>query len=152
VHILVGAIGRNKDLSLDTLLSMYQKRLSWKVVFQEVESKKELPPMIRQEKEAELLMKLVPAGSLCIALDERGDNISSRSFASMLEESQVQGFQGVVFLIGGADGHGALVREKAHKFISFGAATWPHMLVRVMLMEQIYRAQQILKGHPYHRD
>ena len=78
--------------------------------------------------------------------------MDTRSFSKKLEQWRDGGEADVVFLIGGADGHGDAVRSRANLLLSFGAMTWPHMMVRGMLAEQIYRAQQILAGHPYHRD
>ena len=89
---------------------------------------------------------------LIVALDERGETLSSPEFAIKISgwQNQAPGNE-ITFLIGGADGFDNEVRKKAKFLMSFGKQTWPHMLVRVMLLEQIYRAQQITAGHPYHR-
>lgn len=104
----------------------------------------------RTKKEAEWLLKSSDTASL-IALDERGKNISSEDLASMLAKLRDDGAKQTSFVIGGADGHGSDLRARAAQTISFGKATWPHMLVRAMLAEQLYRAMTILSGHPYHR-
>jgi 23S rRNA (pseudouridine1915-N3)-methyltransferase len=101
--------------------------------------------------EAVLLARAVPAGAVCVALDERGQQLSSPDFAARLADWRDKGRQDVAFLIGGADGLAPDLRERADVAISFGAMVWPHMLVRVMLAEQLYRAASILAGSPYHR-
>ena len=117
----------------------------------ESEAPGNLPPAKRTLREGELLLKSVRKGERYIILDETGDNISSKKFASLLARYRDQGESGLTFLIGGADGHGEEIKRGAAQKISFGAATWPHLLVRVMLAEQVYRALTILSGHPYHR-
>jgi 23S rRNA (pseudouridine1915-N3)-methyltransferase len=101
--------------------------------------------------EAELLTRAIPAGATVVALDERGEILSSPEFAGRLERWRDAGQQDLVFMIGGADGLGPRLRERADLALSFGAMVWPHMLVRVMLAEQLYRAASILAGAPYHR-
>ncbi|MEY4305951.1 MAG: hypothetical protein RIT52_2126 [Pseudomonadota bacterium] len=101
--------------------------------------------------EAELLVRAVPAGAVLVTLDERGKLISSPEFAAQLARWRDAGRQDVAFVIGGADGIDPALRAKADFSISFGTMVWPHMLVRVMLAEQLYRAANILSGGPYHR-
>ncbi|EAQ06672.1 23S rRNA (pseudouridine(1915)-N(3))-methyltransferase RlmH [Yoonia vestfoldensis] len=101
--------------------------------------------------EAALLRRAVPDGALICSLDERGKIISSPQFADMLGGWRDQGRQDVAFVIGGADGIDPALRADADASLSFGAMVWPHMLVRVMLAEQLYRAASILSGGPYHR-
>ena len=96
------------------------------------------------------LLETVPPGATAIALDERGDTMTSPQFARMLARERDGGASGVIFLIGGADGHDDSVRAAA-RLLSFGPMVWPHMLARVMLAEQLYRAASILAGTPYHR-
>jgi 23S rRNA (pseudouridine1915-N3)-methyltransferase len=86
-----------------------------------------------------------------VVLDERGKAEASAAFAARLGAWRDDGVRNVAFLIGGADGHDARVRKRADAILSFGAMTWPHLLVRAMLAEQLYRAHSILAGHPYHR-
>jgi len=101
--------------------------------------------------EAELLARAVPAGAVLVVLDERGKLMSSPEFAAQLGRWRDDGRQDVAFVIGGADGIDPALRARADLAISFGAMVWPHMLVRVMLAEQLYRAAAILAGTPYHR-
>lgn len=101
--------------------------------------------------EALLLRKAVPAGAVLCTLDERGKVISSPDFADRLAGWRDAGRQDLALVIGGADGIDPDLRAEADFSISFGAMVWPHMLVRVMLAEQLYRAATILAGSPYHR-
>jgi 23S rRNA (pseudouridine1915-N3)-methyltransferase len=93
----------------------------------------------------------IPESAVTVILDERGDNLSSASFAGHLQSWRAEDRPAVVFIVGAADGIAAGLRDKAKIAIAFGAATWPHQFVRIMLLEQIYRAVTILAGHPYHR-
>lgn len=101
--------------------------------------------------EAELLARAVPAGAVLVALDERGKLMSSPDFAAQIARWRDGGRQDLAFVIGGADGIDPSLRARADTSISLGAMVWPHMLVRVMLAEQLYRAATILGGGPYHR-
>ncbi len=101
--------------------------------------------------EADLLARAIPAGALIAALDERGAVLSSPEFAAQLAKWRDGGRQDVAFVIGGADGIDPALRARADFSLSFGRMVWPHMLVRVMLAEQLYRAATILGGGPYHR-
>jgi 23S rRNA (pseudouridine1915-N3)-methyltransferase len=101
--------------------------------------------------EAALLDRAIPSGSLICVMDERGKVQSSPQFADQLAGWRDQGHQDVTFVIGGADGIDPALRDRADAAMSFGKMVWPHMLVRVMLAEQLYRAASILAGSPYHR-
>ncbi len=101
--------------------------------------------------EAALLSKACPAGSLICTLDERGTVLGSLEFADKLAQWRDQGRGDVAFVIGGADGIDPAFRSKADTSLSFGKMVWPHILARVMLSEQLYRAATILSGSPYHR-
>lgn len=101
--------------------------------------------------EAQLLDRAIPSGALLVTLDERGKLLSSPEFAALLAGWRDGGRQDVAFVIGGADGIAPELRARADASISFGRMVWPHMLVRVMLAEQLYRAAAILAGTPYHR-
>ena len=103
------------------------------------------------EAEADLLAHAIPAGALVAVMDERGRTLSSPDFAGQLAKWRDGGRQDVAFVIGGADGLAPAFRDRADFALSFGKMVWPHMLVRVMLTEQLYRAASILSGAPYHR-
>src|SRR6185312_13749919 len=101
--------------------------------------------------EAAAILPRVPEASVLVALDEKGKNIDSAAFAGHLGRWREESVGSTIFVIGGADGLSPELRRKAKLSVAFGAATWPHQIVRVMLLEQIYRAATILAGHPYHR-
>jgi 23S rRNA (pseudouridine1915-N3)-methyltransferase len=97
------------------------------------------------------IANVIPDRAVTVILDERGESMSSASFAGRLQGWRTQDRPAVVFIIGAADGLAPGLREQSSLAIAFGAATWPHQLVRIMLLEQLYRAVTILAGHPYHR-
>jgi 23S rRNA (pseudouridine1915-N3)-methyltransferase len=105
----------------------------------------------RISEEAAAIGALIPEKSIIVALDERGTSLDSATFARHLGRWRDESVANNVFVIGGADGLSPELRRKAKLTIAFGSATWPHQMVRVMLLEQIYRAATILAGHPYHR-
>lgn len=104
-----------------------------------------------KEAEADLLIAQIPAGAAAIALDERGKTLSSPDLAKLLARLRDEGRPEACLLIGGADGHGRAALDRADVKLSLGPMVWPHMLVRVMLAEQLYRAASILARSPYHR-
>jgi 23S rRNA (pseudouridine1915-N3)-methyltransferase len=108
-------------------------------------------PAARMAEEGRLMAAALPARSFSVVLDERGKPLASADFAALLRRHLDGGTPGMAFLIGGPDGHAPEVRSAAGLLMSFGPMTWPHRLVRVMLMEQLYRALTIIAGHPYHR-
>ncbi len=149
---VIVAVGRFRASAERALYDEYAKRLRPAPELIEVEEKKKLAPRERVACEAELLLARVPKGAHLIALDETGKAMSSAVLARHLGRQRDAGTEAVCFVIGGADGLSASVLEAAHAVLSLGAMTWPHMLVRTMLAEQIYRAESILAGHPYHRE
>ena len=106
----------------------------------------------RMDDEASQLRLSAGVDAQIILLDERGKDISSREFASLLMQYRDEGATKLCFAIGGPDGHGEAMKKASTKSIRLGAMTWPHQIVRILLIEQIYRAITILSGHPYHRD
>ena len=106
----------------------------------------------RKRQEADVLLRTAGRDAVLVVLDERGENLSSREFATRLKKLAAGGAPVLAIVIGGPDGLAEELRERARLAISFGRMTWPHRLVRVMAAEQLYRAASILAGHPYHRD
>lgn len=147
MKIKIIAVGKLKASPLLDVCSEYIKRMNWQVSVKEIDA----PKASTSQQEAPLILKALPEKAFVVALDERGETLSSPEFAKKLSKWG-QAAPEIVFLIGGADGFDNAVREKAKYLLSFGKQTWPHMLVRVMLLEQVYRAQQIIAGHPYHRN
>lgn len=105
----------------------------------------------RRLEEAVAVANVIPEGAPAIVLDEHGESVNSAGLAELLRQHRALERPAVCFVIGGADGIAASLRERAALTLAFGAATWPHQLVRIMLLEQLYRAATILAGHPYHR-
>lgn len=152
MHITLAAIGKMKAGPEKALFDSYCKRLPWQVTLKEFEAKKGLQGEPLKQAEASLLHNAIPTGSKTIVLDERGKHLSSMAFSRQLSQWQNEGFSQLAILIGGADGHSGTTRQCADLLLSFGAMTWPHMLVRPMLAEQLYRAYTIQQNHPYHRE
>lgn len=118
----------------------------------EVEEKRALSRLELAQREGDKILAALPQEAKLIALDERGKALDSAQFAKTLQNWRDEGTQNTVFVIGGAGGLSDAVRARANLSISFGQLTWPHMLTRAMLAEQLYRATTILAGHPYHRE
>jgi 23S rRNA (pseudouridine1915-N3)-methyltransferase len=106
----------------------------------------------RMVEESIALANVIPEGAVTVMLDERGDSLGSADFADHIRKWRDAGVPAAVFIIGGPDGLAQSLRDKAKLKLAFGAATWPHQMVRIMLLEQVYRAITILSGHPYHRE
>ena len=159
MRIAVHAVGRMKSGPDKELAERYFDRFSrsgpalgleFSGVVEIAESRSQTAGERRREEAQRLQAQLGPGISL-ILLDERGKSLSSEEFARKIGSMRDDGRRGLVIAIGGADGHEASLREQAALVLSFGAMTWPHQLVRIMLAEQRYRAATILSGHPYHR-
>jgi 23S rRNA (pseudouridine1915-N3)-methyltransferase len=149
VYLLaVGKAGKGPE---SALFQEYTKRLPWKITVKEVEEKRPLPPEKRKASEAELLLAACPPAAVKFVLDEKGKAFTSEQFAAKIADFQQQGRTTFAFFIGGPDGHGEALKKSADVLLAFGSMTWPHMMVRAMLAEQVYRAHSILSGHPYHR-
>jgi 23S rRNA (pseudouridine1915-N3)-methyltransferase len=159
MRILVAAIGRLKRGPETELSERYRKRAAdtgrqfglRAVEIVEIRESRAADAGKRMLEESIALANVIPQGAAVALLDAGGDNLDSASLASQLAKWRGQNRPAAVFLIGGPDGLAASLRDKAELRLSFGAATWPHQLVRVMLLEQLYRAATILTGHPYHR-
>ncbi len=151
IHIV--AIGRARAGPEAALFNHYAARVTqWPITLIEQDLRRRVAPAKIAAAEAALLQCALPQGAYVVALDERGNQHTSRAFARLLRGQHDDGRRDVAFLIGGADGLAASLRKDADEVMSLGQATWPHLLVRGLLAEQIYRAQQIDAGHPYHRD
>jgi len=136
LHIIArGKIGRSSEAEL---VHRYLKRIAWPTKLTELSEKAPLPA--------------AASGSVTVLLDEKGDALSSMELAKKLEQWRDRGTREARFVIGAADGHSPEERAQADLLISFGPATWPHLLVRAMLAEQLFRATSILANHPYHRE
>ena len=159
MRIIVAAVGRLKRGPETELSERYRKRAAQTgrnlglrdVEIVEIRESRAADAGKRMLEESIALANIIPQGAAVVLLDSRGENLDSASLAGQLAKWRGNDRPAAVFLIGGADGLAPSLRDKAELRLSFGAATWPHQLVRVMLLEQLYRATTILTGHPYHR-
>jgi len=145
------AVGRSRHGPEADLVETYAKRLRWGFSVHEVEDRRPGTVDQRRAREGRLLLDAVPEGAHAIVLDGGGRALSSEALADHLEGLRERGTRTVALMVGGADGHDPAVLARADLVLSLGPMTWPHMLVRSMLAEQVFRAQCILEGHPYHR-
>ena len=159
MRIVVVAVGRLKQGPERELAERFRKRAadagrgvglnSFDIV--EIKESRAGDTARRMLEESIAIANVIPERAVTVIRGERGESLSSGAFAGRLQGWRTQDKPAVVFIIGAADGLAPSLREKASLAIAFGAATWPHQLVRIMLLEQIYRAVTILAGHPYHR-
>ena len=137
LHIIArGRIGRGPEAEL---VNRYLKRVQW-------------PTRITELSDVASRLPPVTVKARCVMLDERGQTLSSRGFADLIGQWRDDGVRETRLLIGAADGFTSRERDEADMLWSFGQATWPHLLVRAMVAEQLFRATSILAGHPYHRE
>jgi 23S rRNA (pseudouridine1915-N3)-methyltransferase len=142
VKVTIAVVGRLKEAYLVAAEDEYRKRLRPFCTL-----------AVHEAKDEAALLAALPAGAHLYAFDERGEAITSTAFAALIgHEQQHGGGAPIVLAIGGADGHSDALRARARKLISFGRLTIAHRLVRVLVLEQLYRAFKILRGEPYHRD
>lgn len=153
MRLTIAAVGRLRGGPLAEAFADYAGRLKsgrWTLDMVEVEERRRLSGPELVAREGELLLAAIPRGAVLVAMDPRGVALTSEDLAARLGRMRDEGSP-VAFAIGGADGLDASVLRAARLRLSLGAMTWPHMLARVMLAEQLFRAQSILSGHPYHR-
>ncbi|MBI5120166.1 MAG: 23S rRNA (pseudouridine(1915)-N(3))-methyltransferase RlmH [Rhodospirillales bacterium] len=150
MRLFLLAVGKAKGSPEQALFEHYVRRLPWPVEVVEVEEKRPISVPERKAKEAELLLAKLPRNAFAVALDPGGEALSSEALAAKLTRWQELG-RDLTFVIGGADGLGESLLARADAKFSLGAMVWPHLLVRAMLAEQLWRAHSINTGHPYHR-
>jgi 23S rRNA (pseudouridine1915-N3)-methyltransferase len=159
MRIIVAAIGRLKRGPETELCERYLKRAAQSgrplglrsIDIVEIRESRAAEASKRMIEESIALANVIPQGAAVVLLDSHGDQLDSASLAAHLADWRGNDRPATVFVIGGPDGLAQSLAEKADLNLAFGAATWPHQLVRVMLLEQLYRATTILSGHPYHR-
>ncbi len=159
MRLLIAAVGRLKSGPERDLAERYRKRAAqagrsvgltgFEIV--EIRESRADDTARRMLEELIAIANVIPERAVTILMDERGESLPSSSFAGHVQAWRMEAKPAAVFVIGGADGLAPGLRDKANLTMAFGAATWPHQMVRVMLLEQIYRAVTILSGHPYHR-
>jgi 23S rRNA (pseudouridine1915-N3)-methyltransferase len=159
MRVVIAAVGRLKSGPERDLAERYLKRAAQSgrsigltgIEIIEIRESRTDNAARRMLEESIAIANVIPERAVVILMDERGKSLPSAAFASQLQAWRTEDKPAVVFVIGGADGLAPALKDKAKLTIGFGAATWPHQLVRVMLLEQLYRAVTILSGHPYHR-
>ena len=159
MRLVVAAVGRLKQGPERELATAYCKRLTVvgrplglrNIDVIEIRESRAQDAERRRVEESIALANVVPEGAVVALLDQRGENLDSAALAGLLRKWRAEDRAAACFIIGGADGLAASLVERAQVHLAFGAATWPHQLVRIMLLEQLYRAGTILSGHPYHR-
>lgn len=155
MNIEIIAAGAMKDKHQLALINTYLNRMKWAVTITEIavkHSKKATTAEIKKAEEEQFLKTISP-NSYLIALDENGKDLTSIEFSKKLEEIKDNpAFSKICIIIGGAYGFSKEILQKADLTLRFGRLTWPHMLVRIMIAEQLYRAEQIFLGHPYHKE
>lgn len=151
MNITILSIGRFKNNPQKEIFETYVNRLPWNIALKELEVKSAVTGEVLKQKEGELLLSAAANSAKIILLDERGKNLSSKEFAEQISNFQDNG-QNLTFIIGGASGVSEEVKRKANLILSLGKLTFPHMMVRSILAEQLYRAYSIINNHPYHRE
>jgi 23S rRNA (pseudouridine1915-N3)-methyltransferase len=159
MRMVVAAIGRLKQGPERDLAERYRKRAAdagrgiglRDIEIIEIKESRARETEKRVIEESIALANVITDGAHSVALDERGDSLDSRAFATFVQRWRDESAPAAVFLIGGADGMTPGLRQQTDLRLAFGKATWPHQLVRIMLLEQIYRAVTLIAGHPYHR-
>ena len=159
MRLIVAAIGRLKAGPERELAERFRDRVAKAgravglrdIEIVEIRDSKAVDVARRVLEESIALAIIIPERAVVVALDATGQNLDSNSYTGLVRTWRDAGRPAVVFCIGGADGLGADVKRRADLKLAFGAATWPHQLVRIMLLEQLYRTVTMLAGHPYHR-
>jgi 23S rRNA (pseudouridine1915-N3)-methyltransferase len=159
MRVSIAAVGRLKQGAERDLAERYAKRageagraLGFSLIdVVEIRESRNRDPERRMIEESIALANAIPDGSAIVLLDRRGKNLDSGQLAAQLQRWQSSGRGAAMFLIGGPDGLAGSLQDRATLQLAFGTATWPHQLVRIMLLEQLYRSMTILAGHPYHR-
>ena len=159
MRVVIAAVGRLKSGPERDLAERYLKRAAqsgrslgltgFEII--EIRESRADNTARRMLEESIAIANVIPERAVVVLMDERGDSLPSAAFAGRLQAWRTEDKPAVVFVIGGADAVAPALKDKSKLTLGFGAATWPHQLVRVMLLEQIYRAVTILSGHPYHR-
>ena len=152
MRITIVAVGKLRQNIFNQLYGLYAKRLRWELRLREVEPHNSKNIREQRRHESTRLLALIPNSAHIIILDENGEMLSSSELASWIDSKIQNGSKDIYIVIGGANGLDLNIFPKSHLILALGRLTWPHLMVRGMILEQIYRAQQILSGHPYHKD
>jgi 23S rRNA (pseudouridine1915-N3)-methyltransferase len=154
MKITIIAIGSFENSHYQAIFADFLKRLKWNINLKEILPKTSLNYSKEQikENEADLILKAIKPASKLIVMDEKGKQFSSKNFAKVFADFSLYGNSDLTFIIGGAEGLSRRILDQAELIISLGLMTFPHLMVRAILIEQIYRAYSIINNHPYHRE
>lgn len=154
MKISILSIGKFNNSCYQDLFELYKKRIRWNIFLKEFEIKniKNFETNKIKEEEANLLLNSIKFPTKLIALDEKGQKFSSISFAKTIENTLIEGNSDITFLIGGPNGLSENLIKKSNLTLSLSSMTFPHLMARIILIEQIYRAESIINNHPYHKN
>lgn len=157
MKVILLTVGKTNDLSLKNVILDYQKRLKFYISFEmeeipELKNTKSMSEEVQKQKEGELLLKYFQDGDDVILLDDKGSQFSSMEFASYIEKKSVSGLKRLIFVVGGPYGFSSAVYARANGKVSLSKMTFSHQMVRLIFVEQLYRAMTILRGEPYHHE
>ncbi|MSP34055.1 MAG: 23S rRNA (pseudouridine(1915)-N(3))-methyltransferase RlmH [Rickettsiales bacterium] len=154
MKITIISIGKFENSPHRFAFENYLKRMKWDIELKELDLKNAHNLSVDKIKEGEgrLIAKAIKSGSVIIALDEKGKEFTSQNFAKLIADFAVKGNSNLTFLIGGSNGLSSEIIGLANLKIALGLMTFPHLMVRAMLIEQLYRSQSIIAGHPYHKE
>ncbi|MFD1695636.1 23S rRNA (pseudouridine(1915)-N(3))-methyltransferase RlmH [Roseibium aestuarii] len=160
MRITIACVGRMKSGAERDLFDRYLDRAQkigralgvTAVTVRELAESPARKPQDRKAEEARALLALLSPGARLVVLDENGKTLTSPQFSDRIDGWKMEGVPEIAFAIGGADGHGQELLDRADLKLAFGAMTWPHQIARILLAEQVYRALTIQSGHPYHRE
>lgn len=157
MKVILLTVGKTNDLSLKNVILDYQKRLKFYISFEieelvELKNTKNMSEEVQKQKEGELLMKYFQEGDDVILLDDKGSQFTSKEFASFMEKKSVSGLKRLIFVVGGPYGFSDAVYARANGKVSLSKMTFSHQMVRLIFVEQLYRAMTILRGEPYHHE
>jgi len=150
MEVLIIAVGKTRKGPEQALVERYSGRTHWKITVKEISEQRHDSLERRLAREGEAILKLIPKGAFTFVLDSRGVQFGSATFSKKIKNLEDGGTATIAFVIGGPDGHDKAVIDRADHLLSLGKMTWPHMVARAMLAEQIYRAWTIAARHPYH--
>jgi len=157
MKVILLTVGKTNDLSLKNVILDYQKRLKFYISFEieelaELKNTKSMSEDVQKQKEGELLMKYFQEGDDVILLDDKGSQFTSKEFSSFMEKKSVSGLKRLIFVVGGPYGFSDAVYNRANGKVSLSKMTFSHQMVRLIFVEQLYRAMTILRGEPYHHE
>ncbi len=157
MKVILTAVGKTNNLNFKNAISDYQKRLKFYIPFEveelpDIKNTKSMTEEEQKKREGEMLLKFFQEGDEVILLDDKGEEFTSMKFSAYIEKKTLSGLKRLVFVIGGPYGFSPEVYDRANGKVSLSKMTFSHQMVRLIFVEQLYRAMTILKGEPYHHE